>query len=494
MALLCFILVCCVACLWIARQPLLGKIANLQTQLNQAQSLNKSYQSQITKYKTSLTQQQIVFQQLQQKINVLEIENENPVMYAAWQAICRGENVFIHGKAGTGKSSFITKILRPRLSHTAYVTCTNIAALNIQGQTIYRFLSATPDTIFKPISRWEPLRREEAIASISSIKTLVIDEVSMLHRRVFEALDKRLREIKGSPRPFGGMQLVLIGDLFQLPPIDEDNQKTARFFFSSEIYSQLDIRFFELQKVYRQTDVAFAQALDVLRAGEGNVEQAVEFINSHSAQLRPAYAPCLYPYRAAVEARNKKELAGLPGPSTCLHADYNPPWAWKNEADLPAPKDLEIKPNAPIIFLANDPAGNFVNSDVGIFLQVEYGQFVSIFNARTKQTVLVAPYTWYQTKLTEYGEQVKNPKVFYRQYPFQLAYAVTIHKAQGLTLEGACINFGKRTFEAGQAYVALSRVKQVSGLYLEKPLKAQDFKVADEVKDFLFKQKTIYLT
>ena len=495
MFIVCGVLGCGIVYLWFSREILKTKLDGLQSRLKAAQERNASLDDKIIQCQTFFAQQQqktdLLVHQLRQKIISLEMEKENPEMYAAFSAICRGENVFVHGKAGTGKSSFIKDVLRPRLPNTAYVTCTNIAALNIKGQTIYRFLSATPYSIFKPLHSWESIRREEITRKLSSIKTLVIDEVSMLHSRIFEALDQRLREIKRSSCPFGGMQIVLIGDLYQLPPIEKSNTKTSRFVFSSEVYPKLNIQFFELQKVYRQKDLAFSHALDVLRVGGDSLEKALEFINMHSAEKRSIYAPCLYPYRAAVEARNKKELAKLPGSSTRLTASFCPKWAWENESDLPAPKDLEIKPKAPVIFLANDPHGQFVNSDVGIILNIECGNRISILNARTKEIIYPSPYTWYQTTMNENGEQKENREVFFRQYPFQLAYAVTIHKAQGLTLEGASVNFGKRTFEVGQAYVALSRVKQLSGLYLEQPLKASDFKVSAEVESFLAKQKLL---
>ena len=436
--------------------------ADLCKQIEELKQHNKQLQRELSHNTQLLGETNTLAESLHNQIRTLTAQTENPEQYAALQAILRGENVFIHGKAGTGKSYFIKHKLKPALTQVAYLAPTNIAAINIGGQTIHRFLSANVDTIFQPLSQWDIFKRQEVQQNLENINTLVIDEISMVNSRLFDACDQRLREIKEKDVPFGGLQVILIGDLFQLPPVEKDpDLKPTRFVFCSKAYKQLNFHFFELE----------------------------------SAPTCLANAPCLYPTRKAVEERNRAELAKLqPSKPFIFKAEYFPSYRWKNndnDTNQPAPEILELKPKAPIIFLANDPGNKFVNSDVGIIHSIENG-IIKIFNVRTRSFVYPSPYTWYQFHMNRFGEQEEDREVYFRQYPLQLAYAITIHKAQGLTLEKASINLGKRTFEAGQAYVALSRVKTLSGLYLEQPIKPGDIKISPEVVSF-FKEKNTLL-
>ena len=470
--------------------------AALCKQIEELKQHNKQLQRKLSQTTQLLGETNTLAESLHNQIRTLTAQTENPEQYAALQAILRGENVFIHGKAGTGKSYFIKHKLKPALTQVAYLAPTNIAAINIGGQTIHRFLSANVDTIFQPLSQWDIFKRQEVQQNLENINTLVIDEISMVNSRLFDAFDQRLREIKEKDVPFGGLQVILIGDLFQLPPVEKDpDLKPTRFVFCSKAYKQLNFHFFELNKIYRQQDSSFSTALNILRSKEGNLSNAVDFINKESAPTCLANAPCLYPTRKAVEERNRAELAKLqPSKPFIFKAEYFPSYRWKNndnDTNQPAPEILELKPKAPIIFLANDPGNKFVNSDVGIIHSIENG-IIKIFNVRTRSFVYPSPYTWYQFHVNRFGEQEEDREVYFRQYPLQLAYAITIHKAQGLTLEKASINLGKRTFEAGQAYVALSRVKTLSGLYLEQPIKPGDIKISPEVVSF-FKEKNTLL-
>ncbi len=419
-------------------------------------------------------------------------ESDNPEMFWAFQAILEGKNVFIHGKAGTGKSYFIKNILRPNLGNTVFLSFTNIAALNIKGQTIHRFLSANPALMTRPFSLWPEVKKLEIEINLRHIKTLVIDEISMVHRDLFDKLDECLREIKNIAKPFGGLQIIIIGDLFQLPPIEKDDLlKENSFVFNSAIYKKMEIVFIELQKVYRQQDVQFAQALDTLRTEDDDNWQALEFLHMYSAEQAPINAPCLYPYRKLVEERNMYELSKLPPKNPIIfEAEFSPKSAW---AETPAPEILKLKPKAPVIFLATESPETYVNSDIGIVQGINEIGEIEILNIRNNKLVYPQKHTWKQMKMSHCGYQVEDDSVVFKQYPLQLAYAMTIHKAQGLTLEAVSVNFGRCAFEYGQAYVALSRVRTVGGLYLESPIKPRDIKVSHAVKKFIAAQKPAYL-
>ncbi len=413
---------------------------------------------------------------------------ENPEMFHALQAILEGKNVFIHGKAGTGKSYFIKNFLRPQLKNTAFLSFTNIAALNIKGQTIHRFLEASPALMTRPFHAWPKSNKTKAEANVRHINTLVIDEISMVHRQFFDQMDECLREVKKNDKPFGGLQIILIGDLFQLPPIEKDpDLKENSFFFDSNVYQEMVFLFIELQKMYRQQDPQFERALNVLRDKRGDLFQALRFLHSHSACQHTVTAPCLYPYRKLVEMRNAAELAKLaPKEPIEFRADFYPKWAWN---ETPAPVLLQLKPGAPVIFLATSSDDTFVNSDIGIVRKISPSGEIEVWNLRTQKSVFPQPKTWKQMKMSKKGYQVEDNDVVFKQYPLQLAYAMTIHKAQGLTLDRVSVNFGRSAFEYGQAYVALSRVKTVEGLYLEQPIKPRDIKVSRAVKEFIAAQK-----
>jgi ATP-dependent exoDNAse (exonuclease V) alpha subunit len=448
---------------------------------------------------------------------------DNPQMTAALKAILNRENIFIHGRAGSGKSWFIKNILKETLEHTAYLSLTNIAAINIGGQTVYKFINATIETMHMPISQWKKSTAAIARRNAKNLSALVIDEVSMMRADLFDALNLRLQELRKSHEPFGGLQIILIGDLYQLPPVIKEfsqdlidrnfferypNWKERPFFFGAEVFELLDLKLIELTKIYRSADRDFTNALNIVRENDGqNMHKALTYLNAKTKfAALPEIITAFCPYRKMAEFKNETELKKL-NPHTepsVSKAECSPEWEWReNEqgSNLPAPEVIKLKAGAPVIFIKNDDGDEktYVNSYTGKVLQIDEDENkhinavqVHIFNTGKKEWIYKS--VWYKTKIDKAGNQVQDEEKYYKQFPFQLAWAMTIHKAQGLTLDNIFIDLGRGSFAAGQTYVALSRLRDINGLYLAREIKPSDVKVSASVKDFLenFTQKTLF--
>ncbi len=437
---------------------------------------------------------------------------DNPQMTEALKAILRRENVFVHGRAGSGKSWFIQNILKEILDHTAYLALTNIAAINIGGQTIYRLIGANVETMHVPVKHWTKYKAAAARKNVKNISTIVIDEVSMLRVDLFEALNERLKELRKSHEPFGGIQIILIGDLYQLPPVVQEWSEDVRdiaffanypawkencFFFASSTYWELGIKNIEFEKVYRTGEEDFVNALNILREGDfTNMHGALSFLNkSANTGPLPEIITALYPYKKTAELKNESELKKLlPAVAPSISkAEFAPEWEWKdNEAgtNLPAPEVLKLKVGAPVIFIKNDEEKAFFNSYTGRVLEIEEDEnknisAVKVHILNTDKTEWIYKASWYKNKIDDSGAQVPDTEKYYRQFPFQLAWAVTIHKAQGLTLDNIYLDLGRGSFAPGQTYVALSRLRSVKGLFLARDIFPADIKTSKNIKEFI---------
>jgi len=414
----------------------------------------------------------------------------SPPFRQALEAIAAGTQVlFVTGRAGTGKSTFI-RILRDELAgkNIVVVAPTGIAALNAGGQTIHSFFHFPP-TMLDPAE----ITRDDEPEVFEKIDILVIDEVSMVRADLLDAVDASLRSNRKSKEPFGGVQVVLVGDLFQLPPVPprgDDalvlrNRYRSLQFFGANCLRGLNMISIELTHVYRQSDQAFIALLGDLRTGR-NVAAACAELNRQCAHRLPDGPHLvLAPKNDAADRENARRLEQLPGRSRTYTATLEGNFRARSDDRLPAPHELTLKPQAQVMFTKNDAERRWVNGTTGRVLRLTKSSVeVELENGAVYE---VEPERWenirYQYDSNE-DRIIAEVAGAYEQFPLMPAWAVTIHKAQGLTLARVHVDFGSGAFAEGQAYVALSRCRRLQDLSLARPLRAADVKASVEIAEF----------
>lgn len=417
----------------------------------------------------------------------------------AWELLEHSsENVFITGKAGTGKSTFLNYIRSKTGKNLAVVAPTGVSALNVKGQTIHSFFGLDPHFIdIDKIGR----RRNKQL--YKNLELLVIDEISMVRADVFSALEKVLRvngPVEGAP--FGGVQICVIGDLFQLPPVvtrDESEVFHAfyetPFFFSSPAFEWANFTLVKFDEVFRQSDVPFIRALNKLRVGYAD-EPLLSFLNERAGQTPPEdqETVTLCTTNKMAEAMNKKRLASLDIEGVVYKGKTSGKEGW-GRSTFPAPEKLELKVGAMVMFTKNDPDKRWVNGTLGRVESLNKKDVeVTILDGPLPKKVTVTTEKWSAIKYVydEENEALKEEEVgSYQQLPLMLSWAVTIHKAQGKTLDWVTIDLGSGAFAPGQLYVALSRCRQFEHIYLKRPVRHRDVLCDGRIKKFIadFQQK-----
>ncbi len=401
--------------------------------------------------------------------------------YEAALAYLREPNghLFVTGRAGSGKSTLLRAIRDLLPDDMAVLAPTGLAAINVGGQTIHSFFGLPPRLI-----KQDDIRRSRNGQVMRRLKFLVIDEVSMVRSDLMWAMDLALRVNRGRPRePFGGLRLVMFGDLHQLPPVVQeaevaqhlDSEHGGPFFFSaSGLKEGLGTMLLELNQVFRQSDEGLIRVLNRIR--EGDVEEDdLALLNDCVRPVRTlgegdAYV-ILTPTNAAAQRINMAYLDALPGR---LHS-YEAGVSGEFSANAhPTDTTLQLKVGAKVILLRNDPDRRWVNGTVARISRLNDKQVWVDVNGKEFE---VEPAAWesrryaYDSAAEKIVETVAGT---FKQFPVRLAWALTIHKAQGLTLDKVYIDLGRGTFAHGQAYVALSRCRSLEGLALARPLRPQD--------------------
>ena len=417
----------------------------------------------------------------------------------------RAPLVFVSGRAGTGKSRLIDYLRKmPCGRRQVVVAPTGIAALSLKASTIHAFFRLPIGVID---AAQLALDEQQLGRAAREMTRLVIDEISMVRADMLDAIDARLRVIRDDDRPFGGVQVVVVGDFLQLPPVvrDEDRSLLERlgyqtpFAFSARVMQQVPVRVATLSKVWRQTDPEMVSALGRIREGR-DVAAAIAWLNGKCArEHREGAVPLLLTTtRSAADAYNAKGFASLSGASRPAGAAVFRAvsgGAFDNDqAVLPAPRMLEVMPGLRVMSVKNDPAGCFVNGSLGVVEDACDGggsledAWVSVrFDGRDAPQ-RVTPADWSKTR-QDWSEEtetiVETTTGFYQQIPLIVGYAITIHKSQGLTLDDARIDLCRGAFAPGQLYVALSRVRTVEGLSFVRPIAPQDVRVDEMLLRFL---------
>jgi ATP-dependent DNA helicase PIF1 len=399
---------------------------------------------------------------------------------AALDHIQHGEgHLFVTGRAGTGKSTLLRALRDVLTDEMVVLAPTGLAAVNVGGQTIHSFFGFPPRLI-KP----EDIKRSRNGKVMRTLKHLVIDEVSMVRSDMMWAIDHALRVNRGRPRePFGGVRLMMFGDLHQLPPVVQqsevsgylDEEFNGPFFFSvPALREQAGTSLIELDHVFRQSEGPFLRVLNHIRDGEVDAED-LEVLNGRVAKVRTlaegdAYV-ILTPTNAAAQRINLAYLQALKGEAQTYEAGVTGEF---NPGAHPTDQVLTLKAGAKVILLRNDADRRWVNGTIARITRLEDKAIWIDIDGREFE---VEPVAWENRRYAyDQGEQkvVETVAGTFKQFPLRLAWALTIHKSQGLTLDKVFIDLGKGTFAHGQTYVALSRCRTLEGLALARPLRPSD--------------------
>ncbi|MES2093336.1 MAG: AAA family ATPase [Actinomycetota bacterium] len=400
------------------------------------------------------------------------------------------ENIFVTGRAGTGKSTLLNHLSWNTSKQVVIAAPTGVAALNVGGQTIHSLFRLPIGVIAdQAIDQVAELRK-----LLNTIDTLVIDEVSMVNADLVDAIDRSLRQARQKPfTAFGGVQVVLFGDPYQLAPVPGDTDERAYFidqyrsmwFFDAKVWRETELRIFELTTIHRQHEAEFKFMLNAVRHGMVTAEIARR-LNETGARPAPSDGTITLATRNDTANRiNAAALARLPGAVKTAKADVTGDFGGRS---FPADESLQLKVGARVMFLRNDSGGEggqrWVNGTVGTVTKIASTVFVEVDG----EVHEVQPSIWEKFKYT-YSASTKTLKkdivAEFTQFPLRLAWAVTIHKSQGKTYDRAIVDLGSGTFSAGQTYVALSRLTELDGLYLSRPLRPSDIRVDPHVERFM---------
>lgn len=405
-----------------------------------------------------------------------------------------GAHLFVTGRAGTGKSTLLRIFRRTTRRNVVVLAPTGVAALNVGGQTIHSFFNFPPRLLQSRDVR--PNRRNKRL--FMNLETLVIDEISMVRADVMEAINYGLQLNRDSNEPFGGVQLIFFGDLFQLPPVVSGEQErqffthryASPYFFSADCLDLIDLEMIELSKVYRQDSRHFLRLLESIR----NATVDYDVLEDLNARHQPDFTPpsednylTLAARNATVNKINTTELTRLDYPEMLYLADVKGNFP---EKLYPVPAALKLKVGAQVMTLRNDTDKRYVNGTIGTVVECKAESVVvAITDGGTIRQVEVEyeewdiiRYTADSSDLSKIGTETLGT---YRQLPVRLAWAVTIHKAQGKTFDRIIIDLGRSgAFEHGQTYVALSRCRTLEGIVLRQPLTFRDVMVDPEVVQF----------
>ena len=421
---------------------------------------------------------------------------QNNELLTAWDFVENtGRSIFLTGKAGTGKTTFLKMVVEQSRKRPIVVAPTGVAAINAGGVTIHSFFQL-PFSPYVPgakvESKFDFSREKRKI--IASIDLLIIDEISMVRADLLDAIDAVLRRFRDHMQPFGGVQLLMIGDLAQLTPVvtpeDERMLKPyydTPYFFGSKALQQIDYVTIQLEHVYRQQDASFINLLNEVRTGHPSAKTMAQ-LNSRVGQSNASLAIRLTTHNNLANYYNESELQKLPAQSYSYRAEINGTFP---DYSYPTAEILELKVGAQVMFVKNDPSGEhrYYNGRIGRVMEAGE-KHLTVYCDGDANAIEVEPLEWENTRYTlnEKTREIESEvQGTFKQLPLRLAWAITIHKSQGLTFDHAIID-ANQSFAPGQVYVALSRCRTLEGLVLATPLEPRAV-ISDERVDSYIEQQ-----
>ncbi|MEA1874330.1 MAG: helix-turn-helix domain-containing protein [Bacteroidota bacterium] len=444
-------------------------------------------------------------------------ENYQAAEYAARYINSTQRHVFLTGKAGTGKTTFLRDIVTKTYKNTIVAAPTGIAAINAGGVTLHSlfqlpfgsFLPSntalkagdyqsqfhTPNSLMKAVRLNTHKRR-----MLQELELLIIDEVSMLRADILDAIDHILRVVRRRrSMPFGGVQLLLIGDMMQLPPVVRNNEWNylrsfykSVFFFDANVLTENPPVYLELEKIYRQTDIQFVALLNHIRDNcltDEDMQLLDKYYKPNLSDEQKRGAVSLTTHNRQAEQINRKMLNALPGKSYHYKAEVSGDF---NEFLYPVEFDMELKVGAQVMFIKNDYSGQqrYFNGKIGEIANLD-ADSISVKFPETGEVIEIEYYTWENKRYKlnkELGEIEEKEIGTYQHYPIKLAWAITVHKSQGLTFDKAIIDVS-RAFAPGQVYVALSRLRSLNGLILTTSLPKHGLSIDQALSEFSKQQQ-----
>jgi len=396
-------------------------------------------------------------------------------------------NILILGPAGTGKSTFVNYIKTASKKRIVCACPTAVSALNVGGQTIHSLFQIQPrDFIMMELLKLKAKPRN----ILNATDVLIIDEISMVAPDLLDAMDWLCRAARHNNEPFGGIQIVAIGDLFQLPPVitrDAEQHYLSEYehinayFFDSHVYSRTNFVPFNFGMVYRQNDGALLTNLMRLRNGDIG---ALEFFNNCHIEdpERRANAVIITPFRVVAENINADRLNKIAAPAITYNGELTGTFS---ERDVPAPMNLTLKQGALVVFVKN--GDKWHNGSMGIVEHLGAHEIIVQLLNKTRDVVVVRPEKWQKIEYSrDENDRIQENEVgSYKQFPLNLGYAMTIHKAQGKTLDAVIVDISRGAFAHGQTYVALSRTRDAADMHIANSLRPRDVIFDNRVTDFI---------